>query len=728
MPSDSIGSGPKRDMYLFACLRFFLDFGFSAGFFSIISLFVSRVGTFSLFYIYLCSSIFSFLTSYLFSKIVDRYSRRITFFATFLSSAGVLFLIWISVRLFPDSKALIFATRIFCFSIYIVSNLEFWTLTSLSFTHSDSKKVFSNLAIVTILGEMAGGVFTGLASKWLGTQNLLLIWFSALVLGVVLFLRFSFPRRETIGFSTGMIWGEVQAPGTGFRSRSFFASRFVQILFLFWVIYSFIGYGTDYVFNTFVSQKIANEDALTSFFGKLGAIASIIQLAYLLLIAPRLADRLKPAQNLLLLASLMTLPWIVFFFFPSLVTVAIMQGIVYYFSDQFSNRIHTTMLTVFPERVKGRIRAITEGYGIPLGAILIFLLAACYRFHLTPDQIRYWIIGVGLFFCFYPLIFQKPYRDHLLNCLQSRDASLVLNATHALVEIPQIDAIDRLTEILRDSKNLQLKRSALKAMWNVHHSQAMAVILPILVNPKDPLHADAIAGLKDYPDFQAIFALLGFIANQSDKEELSRSFQALKTSLGKEILVYLLGRLHEPDHEVKRQVLRTLSSFHDRRLITTFLSFLNSPDPKLRAEACIGLYPFARSREGVRRKAIDEISSLVNSEILEERLAGLEAVGCAGVLELEEKLKSALDDQDARVVCEASTGLALMKNPIFLSSFISLLLNEDEIVAGEAARKTQHFPKKSRQELIRKIAKLAEVEQVKIHRRLIKSNPELFPD
>jgi hypothetical protein len=330
----------KTGAVAFLLFKFFLEFAFSAGFFAATSLFISRVGAFSLFYIYFGSSILALGLSYLFSKVIDRYSRRKIFYGSFLFLGLSVLAMWGVVQAFPDWKPIYYILRIFCYSVLVLAGLEFWVLASLAFTHEDSKKIFSKLAAVTILGEMLGGLFTGFASPYLGTENLVLVWGLLLCIIPFLFIRFSFPRPETAGFSTGIIWGEVQAPGTGLRSRAFLSSRFIQLLLLSWVGYSFICYGSDYVFNSYAAEHIHGEDALTAFFGKVSAAASFVVLGYHLVIGPKLTDRLAPTPSFFVFAAIMLAAWIGFLVHPSLVTIAIADSVIFYFSDHFATGIH----------------------------------------------------------------------------------------------------------------------------------------------------------------------------------------------------------------------------------------------------------------------------------------------------------------------------------------------------------------------------------------------------
>lgn len=725
-----MGATFRTGAVAFLLFKFFLEFAFSAGFFAATSLFISRVGAYSLFYIYFGSSVLALGLSYAFSKIIDRYSRKKIFYGSFLSLGVLVLAGWAVVQLFPEWKPIYFILRIFCYSVLVLAGLEFWVLASLAFTHQDSKKVFSKLAVVTIMGEMLGGLFTGLASPWIGTENLLFIWGVLLCAIPFLFMKFSFPRPETAGFSTGIIWGEVQAPGTGLRSRSFLGSHFVQLLLISWIGYSFICYGSDYVFNSYAADHIKGEDALTAFFGNVSAAASLVVLGYHLVIGPKLTDKLAPTPSLFVFAAIMLAAWIGFVAYPSLVTIAIADSIIFYFSDHFATGIHSTILTVFPERIKGRVRVLTEGLGRPLGTVLLFFGAAIFAFQVSIVQIQYWILAAIGVLMVYPLFFRKPYAKHLLNCLQSRDSSLVLNSVQALSESPQVEAIGPLVGLLNDSRSAEVKRSAIWALERIPDPEAMRKVQPYLSDTGDPLHAVAIEGLRHSPEFQAIYTLLGLLrrGDSGDEELRSRTFQILKDRLGSEGILLFLSYLYDANSDVQADALKALAGYKKRSLIPIFLPLLAHADPRVRACAAIALYPFKESREKVRPLALAEIERLRSAAESEDRLAAYEAIGDLRLRDYQGTLTEALQGPDSRERLGAAFALGQFGDAAFVGPYLEALMDEDESFAVQAAKKLVKIPAKGRALLLSQIRSLPDAQAIKVRNRLRKAPADFFRD
>jgi len=686
-------------------------------------LFVNRVGPTSLFYIYLGSSLVSLALSFALARVIDKYSRKMIFFASFLVLGAIVLSTWGIIHFLPGWKPVYFAVRILSYSVLVLTGTLFWVLASLTFSHADSKKIFSRFVVAAVLGEMMGGLFTGFAAKWIGTEHLLLAWGLFLCAIPFIFLRFPFPRPETPGFSTGVIWGEVQAPGSGYRSRAFFSSRLIQLLLIFWVAYSFVCYGGDYIYNSYVVERIHGEDALTEFFGRVSAAGGVAILFYYLVISPKISHRFSPTHSLFLACGLIAIPWIAFTIHPSLVTIAIVDCLIFYFSDHFVTGVYSSILTVFPERVKGRIRLLTEGYGRPLGIILLFSVAAVFSFHVSLGLIHYLVLGVTLLLFSYPLWFHKPYQRHLMNCLQSRDPSLVLNAVEALGESPQFEAIEPLTSLLSSSKSFSLRRSVVHTLEQMRSPEALQKVLPVISNPEDPLHASAIAGLKNFPNYQAIFVLIGLLKKDREKDPHLRRIvlQVLKKSLHKGVVPFLMDLLHEEDGQAQGIALETLAGFKERSMIPILLPYLKSPDSYARAGACIALYPFKHTREKVRELALAEIEKLANADHVKDRIAGFKAIGTCQLKSFRELLAEGLDSSDPSLKLGAAVALAKCGDPRFLETFIRLMLDGNEGFAKEVYKNIVELPQKSRKTLFEKIQNLRDVEQMKIGDRLRKN-------
>lgn len=708
---------------LFLAFKFCVEFGFSCGFFSATSLFINRVGPYSLFYIYLGSSLLALTLSFVFSRVIDRYSRRAVFFTSFLTLGVLVLASWLLIQRFENNPSIYFGIRIFAYSIMVITSLEFGALTTVAFTHSEAKRIFSQLAIVSVLGDMAGGVFIGLTSKFLHTENFLFVWGMILSLSPFLFWKMPFPRSETPGFSTAVIWGEIEEPGTGKRSRAYFKNPVTVMLLVFWLAYSFFCYGTDYVFNSFAAARITDEDSLTALFGRVSALASVGVLAYHLFIAPRLLHRLGAVQNLFVIALLLLMPWVIFSAHPSLITIAIAQGTVYFFTEYYASGIFSTILTLFPERVRGRIRALTEGFGRPLGTVLLFCVAAIFAFQLSVTQMSMiMLIGAAAFFLF-PFLFRKPYLHHILKCLHSRDQSLVLNSIQALGESNDRAAVRPLAEFLHESKSEDLQRTAVLSLEHLDNSEAFKEILPILSDPSHPLHFCALEGLIYCRDYQGIYTLLGLIhkSREADPVSRKRAMAILKQVLGKTFVPALLTALNEGNADLQKEALLGLAPFKERRLISVYLSFLNHEDPKISAAAAVALYPFSKSRENIRERALQRIDQLYDSNSKAEQLEAIDAIGMMKLHNYDGFLRQWIDAEDLEYVKHASIALGHLKEPNFPRGLLRVLLGDDEALAIAAGKQILELPKWSRKFLNDKIHELRDIQKKRIGIRLRKT-------
>jgi HEAT repeat protein len=360
----------------------------------------------------------------------------------------------------------------------------------------------------------------------------------------------------------------------------------------------------------------------------------------------------------------------------------------------------------------------------------LFIGAAIFAFHVSIGQIQYWILTAILVLLIYPIFFRKPYAKHLLNCLHSRDSSLVLNSVQALNETPQVEAIEPLVGLLNESRSEEVKRSAIWALERIPDPEAMRKVQPYLSDSTEPLHAVAIEGLRHSPEFQAIYTLLGLLrrGGSGEEEVRSRTFQILKDRLGHEGILLFLSYLYDPNPEVQADALKALAGYKRRSLIPIFLPMLHHSHPRVRAGAAMALYPFKESRERTRSLALAAIAALKSSEQLEDRLAAYEAIGELRLSAEKPALVAAFKERAPNEILGAAMALAQIGDPIFVLPYLDILAGEDESLAVEAAKRLVKVPARSRKLVLDQVRQLPDAQAIKARSRLRKAPADFFRD
>ncbi len=442
----------RRAVALFSAFHFLLGVGYVAGFFSANAMLVSRFGASVLFYVYLGQGLMTFLLSGIFYLLADRLSRRSFIFAWFIFLGSLVAGSWGLLRTAPENLWIYVGIRSFFDSVAITSSLGFWLLAGDFFSHREAKRRFSTLIAAFILGDVAGGWLLHQTAHAFHSLNFILLWAAILIVSPLIFGTAIFRLKSRAGAQA------ADSPTPPAEARFSALSGLSILLFVFWLCYSFFSDSTDYLFNSMAAEQIKNEDALTSYFGKVALLANAFIWIYHLLFAGPVIKRFGIGLATAAIPAMIAAVWVLAYLRPSLTTLALAQGVIYFFIDYLAiARLHIP-LTVFPREVRGRIRAFTEGFGRAAGFVLLFFIARLFSFRPDTHELgRVILIGAVLFLAF-PLLFRPVYLRHLLSCLRFGDLSLARNALQGLGKLHKREAdaalAGRLKEVRGSNKPL----------------------------------------------------------------------------------------------------------------------------------------------------------------------------------------------------------------------------------------------------------------------------------
>ncbi|MGH7197719.1 MAG: HEAT repeat domain-containing protein, partial [Candidatus Omnitrophota bacterium] len=372
------------------------------------------------------------------------------------------------------------------------------------------------------------------------------------------------------------------------------------LLFLFWFSYTFLCFGTDFVFNSVALEHLGDEDALAAFFGKVGVAANFANLIYQMVFAGLFVTHYGISRSLRTLMGLVILVWALAYFFPSLVTIAITQGILYFFVDNVASSRLNTIFGLFPDSIRGRIKVLTEGLGRPAGTVLLFILSVVMGSHMGVEPMRHILFGTALLMFLSGLIFRRVYVGHTLGCLQSDNTTLVSNAVQALGEPNNAAAVEPLRSLLAKTDSLGLKRNIVLSLGRIQSEEALKDIVNLFLVPNEFMKLAVVKALTSYNNYEAIFALLKEIkfnpgiAIDSRLHLNTATFLAL---VGKKMTPFLLEALLHEDVRVRASAVEGIGLLRDRQTIPVLLPFLSEGHHRIRVKAAVALYPFWSTRK-----------------------------------------------------------------------------------------------------------------------------------
>jgi hypothetical protein len=169
--------------------------------------------------------------------------------------------------------------------------------------------------------------------------------------------------------------------------------RLFYLLLFFWLAYTFFSYGVDYLFNRTVIQKIPDENELASFFGEVGFISLGVVFFYQIFLAGRFeawfgVNRLVAFTGFLFFGGMSLV-----YFSPSLAAMAFTEGLFVFFIDFAATTFLEPVTNLFPDRFRGRMKVLIDGFGRPFGSLLllVFALAVSWKWDLGKMSLVLWI-------------------------------------------------------------------------------------------------------------------------------------------------------------------------------------------------------------------------------------------------------------------------------------------------------------------------------------------------
>ncbi len=612
----------KRAVALLSAFHFVLGVGYVAGFFSANAMLVSRFGTSPLFYVYLGQGILTFFFSAVFYLLADRFSRRSFLFGWFTLLGTLVLGCWFLLRSAPDQMWIYVGVRSFFDAVAITSSLGFWLIASDCFSHQEAKRRFSTLIAAFILGDVAGGFLIQQTALALHSLNFILLWAAILILSPFLFARGILRKNPQAPVAAP---SPPDLPSTGLFSA---VSSLSLLLFVFWLCYSFFSDSTDYLFNTMAAERIRNEDALTSYFGKVALLAYSFILVYHLLFSGRVIKRFGIDFTAAAIPILIAAVWCLAYLHPTLLTLALAQGVIYFFIDYLAiARLHIP-LTVFPKELRGRVRAFTEGFGRAAGFVLLFFIARIFSFSPEFQQLGRIILAGAFLFLAYPILFRSIYFRHLLGCLRSKDFQLFRNAVQGLGEPNKRRAHSVLLGLLKGAEPSKFKRTIARALGRMRSPDAFQEIVDLFPASDRKLQLAIVQALAEYDSPQAILALLKLL-KFNPKLPIKTRLEAttlLTKRIRNKMLPFLLEALLSEDPRIMANAIEAMGLLSNRRMIPVLLPLLQHSNCRVRASAAIALHPFRFSRENVRSQAARVIQDLYRHPKQEARRSARYAI------------------------------------------------------------------------------------------------------
>ncbi len=287
------------------------------------ALFISEVGVENLPYAYLLVALAAVITSYLYSKAVDRYSLQSTIRSTLIFFIVGLILLGIVLHLGFIKIWVLYLFYIGVAIYAVLATSQFWVLANLVFNVREAKRVFGFIGAGAIIGGISGGYLTTLLAPLIGNENL--VFLAALLLILCLPLLSYIWKTKIEVLNTFKQKKRLSA----FKENPFrliLGSKHLKYLAVVIGIGVITAKLVEYQFSYIASIQITDSDELTAFFGFWLSSFHLVSLLLQLFVTNKIVGIWGVGYSLLILPVLIFTGGILFLFVPELWVVIILRG------------------------------------------------------------------------------------------------------------------------------------------------------------------------------------------------------------------------------------------------------------------------------------------------------------------------------------------------------------------------------------------------------------------
>lgn len=657
-------------------ITLFSAMGSALGSAGIEALFFARFGVDYLPYMYIGLGITAMITSFIVTAALGRIPKRIVYPAIPILIALVL--IGARIALLSGQRWLYPGLWLGKEVLNALVSLMMWGIAGLVCDTRQAKRLFPLFNASFILGQVIGGFATSLLVKWVGTENLLLLWAALLFCGFffsrALLANQNFestPQRRSKRKQPTII----QEMQRGFQYVR--TSQFLTAISITTILFSVLYFSIALPFSRVVAERYTDENAIASFLGIFNGVTTAGAFVTSLFIANRLFARIGVMASIFLFQAIYVIGFGALIFAPLFVIVVAFRFLQILLLSGIADPAWQTMFNVVPNEKRDQVRAFVGGVPEQAGVFIAGGILIVGEQTLNPQQL--YIIGfIAALGCAW-FIFKAwhGYNIALVDALRAGRPHLFFSEEQPFGGFRQdAAAIQAALTSLRDPDPI-VRRISTEIVGHLSLPESTNALITGL-SDVDPLVRSA--SLKALSQAKATFALLDIAASLSDPEPDVRA-QAITSLTVLSPASPALGKLLTPLLEDEHVNVSTRAALS--------LLLLDSQNEKakrhLRQTAVLGsleerTYAIQALGKWMDREAFDFLANELHDRQLEPAIRNSILTSLTQINEHEAipYLLEALKDPSARNA--SAQLLGRVGSPVIAP--LILLLNDDACVEG----------------------------------------------
>ena len=607
------------------------------------SLFLSELGVESLPIAFLWVALIAYLSSYLYSRALNRFSLLKVVKTTL--SITIIILIGLVILL---KLELLNAWMLFFFYVWVaihavLSASQFWVLANLVFNPREAKRLFGFIGSGAILGGIFGGYLTSILAPLIGNNNVFILAIAILFLCIPLLQTIWKERVEKLNLFKVKKRTDLDSDRPLRLIRN---SKHLTYMASILGISVIVAKLVDYQFSDFAAAAIPDADELTSFFAFWFSTFNLLSLGIQLFVTHRVVGVWGVGTSMLLLPMGILIGSVLFLFFPELSLIIFVKAVDGSFKQSVNKSATELLALPLPFELKNKTKTYIDvvvdslATGVA-GFILVFFVRglSAPSVYITGIIILLLLLWVYFVFMVRAEYFQT-FRDNLAMVLDTKSPV----------------------------KKLNLKRnsviSGMKKVFETGTESQILFMLGKLREINDKRFAPDVEKLLSHPSVKvrtAAIQSLYFLNGHSMVTETGRLLESGDEGLITATLDYIL-----------------LHSGTDKSLV--FDQYLDHQDPMIARSALFCLARESRDNTSLREQyqVEERIEKLVDSEHIEneESLLSssiLKIVGIGNIPEFYPFLSQALKSHNPEIQKEAIRAAGLTLHPTFIKELLPFL-------------------------------------------------------
>lgn len=611
------------------------------------ALFLSELGIDNLPYAFLAVAIVAVLSSFLYSKAVQKYPLNKIIETTLIASIVLLITLGILLKLNFIPVWILYFFYVWVAIYAVLSTSQFWVLANLVFNVREAKRLFGFIGSGAILGGVFGGYLTSLLAPIVGIEYLFFIAAFMLLLAIPLLRKIWVSRVQKLNTFK-------QKKRTISKSERPFAlikkSKHLSYIAIILAVSVIVAKLIDYLFSDFASSSISDPDELASFFAFWFSTFNLISLAIQLFLTQRFVGVWGVGWSLLLLPLGILITCSLFFIVPELSIVILIKAIDGTLKQSVNKSAIELLSLPLPFELKNKTKSFIDvvidsiATGIA-GFILIFVIKG-----LELNAI--YISGIIILLVVIWLIFVLKARTEYFKTFRNNLAVTLKKVEKQKKELPsKASVIKGMTTVFENGTETQIL-FMLKKLLEINDRRFEKAVHKLLKHPSNKIKTAAIQNMY-------------FLNSATVATEVSELLQSDDDELILATLEYLLLHSNKNSDIIYKQYLDdSNTNISDAALYCLAKEAIDNE--------------ILKTKYDLERRIADKIEAYnQNPEDTSALIMLLKTIGVANIKSYHPFLFKYLNNENNEITSEAIVASGFSMNADAIPQLLQLLPNKD---------------------------------------------------